>query len=309
MTEVVVALDVGGTSIKCALVDRAGKVLLTRRVPTGRDRGPDAVVETILSTAAELTAVDGYTPRAVGLVVPGVINSADGIAVYASNLGWRDVPFRRLAEAELGLPTALGHDVRAGGLAEARLGGGRGSRQLLFVAIGTGIAGAHFIDGAAMPGAHGSACELGHVVVRPDGPLCGCGQRGCVESVASAVTFERRYAEAAGRDLDAAAIIAAIDDDPVAARIWTETVDVLADGLLVGMAMLDPDTIVLGGGLAEAGERLLEPLRDRLTARATFHTVPRLVNAELGDTAGCVGAALLGLERLDEVAEPGDRVR
>lgn len=297
MTDVVVALDVGGTSIKCALVDADGNVLHGSRVPTGRDRGPQAVIDTILSTAADLAATPGYRPQALGLVIPGVIDETEGIAVYASNLGWRDVPLRRLAEEKVGLPTALGHDVRAGGLAEARLGGGRGSRQLLFVAIGTGIAGAHIIDGVPLPGAHGSACELGHVVVRPGGPLCGCGQHGCVESIASAVMFERRYAAASGVERGAADIIAAVDHDPMARQVWDETIEVLADGLLVGVAMLDPDTIVVGGGLAEAGDRLLEPLAAGLRDRATFHRVPRLVRAELGDTAGCVGAALLGRER------------
>ena len=179
------------------------------------------------------------------------------------------------------------------------MGGGRGSRQLLFVAIGTGIAGAHIIDGVPAPGAHGSACELGHVVVRPDGPQCGCGQHGCVESMASAVTFERRYAEAAGHHRPAADIIAAVGDDPVARHVWDETVDVLADGLLIGIAMVDPDTIVVGGGLAEAGDRLLEPLTAALRQRVTFHRMPRVVRAELGDAAGCIGAALLGWERVD----------
>ena len=297
MTDVVIALDVGGTSIKCALVDTDGNIVAHSRVPTGRDRGPQAIVDTILATATDLATTPGHRPQAVGLVVPGVIDETDGIAVYASNLGWRDVPLRRLTEEATGLPTALGHDVRAGGLAEAQLGGGRGSRHLLFVAIGTGIAGAHIVNGTPDTGAHGSACELGHVVVRPDGPRCGCGQRGCVESIASAATFERRYRDAAGVERGAAEIIAAIDDDPVARRVWDETVDVLTDGLLIGVAMLDPDTIVIGGGLAEAGDRLIDPLVKGLQDRATFHRVPRLVRAELGDTAGCVGAALLGRQR------------
>ncbi|GAA4915903.1 glucokinase [Stackebrandtia albiflava] len=298
--DTVIALDVGGTSMKCALVGMGGTVLHSHRAPTGRERGPQAVIDTILDTAAELAATPGHRPRAVGLAVPGVIDAARGVAVYAANLGWRDVPFRDLMETRLGLPTGLGHDVRAGGLAEARLGGGRGSDQLLFVAIGTGIAGAHIIAGTPLTGAHGAACELGHVVVRPDGPVCGCGQRGCVEAMASAVSFERRYREATGNPLPAARIIAAVPTDPVAARVWQETVEVLADGLLVGIATLDPDTVVLGGGLAEAGDLLLEPLSAAVAARATFHTVPRLVRAELGDEAGCIGAALLGLERLSQ---------
>ncbi|WP_144300890.1 ROK family protein [Stackebrandtia nassauensis] len=286
--------------MKCALVDVNGRVLHSETRVTPREHGPEAVIKSIVDTAVELAATPGYRARAVGLVVPGPVDNERGIAVYSSNLGWRDVPFRQLVEAELGLPTALGHDVRAGGLAEARLGAGRGSRQLLFVAIGTGIAGAHIIDGSGLSGAHGAACELGHVVVRPDGPKCGCGQYGCVESLASAVQFERRYAEASGTAREAMDIIAAVDTDPIAQRVWRETIEVLADGFLLGIALLDPDTIVVGGGLAKSGDALLTPLRTALTARATFHTVPRLVAAELGREAGCVGAALLGLERLED---------
>ncbi|MGH8876875.1 MAG: ROK family protein [Stackebrandtia sp.] len=302
MSDVIVALDVGGTSMKCALVDMRGSVVYSTNRSTDRERGPDAVVTSIVETAAELAATPGYRPRAVGLVVPGPVDNERGVALYSSNIGWRDVPFRRLVEAKLGLPTALGHDVRAGGLAEARLGAGRDSRQLLFVAIGTGIAGAHFINGGALTGAHGAACELGHLVVRPNGRVCGCGQRGCVEASASAVQFERRYAEASGTELGAMDIIASVGTDPVAARVWTETIEVLADGFLLGVALLDPDTIVVGGGLAKSGDALLTPLGAALAQRATFHTVPKLVTAQLGREAGCVGAALLGLERLEDTA-------
>ena len=297
--DVVVAIDVGGTSMKCALVDRDGTVVHTLRRPTGREHGPDVVVDSIADTAVELAESTQYRARAVGLVVPGIVDADTGVAVYAANLGWRDVPLRQRIEARTGLPTALGHDVRAGGLAEARLGAGRGSDELLFIAIGTGIAGAHIVGGRSLTGAHGSAVELGHVVVRPGGAVCGCGQRGCVEAHGSAIAFEKRYVALAGQRATAEQIIAAAGTDAVAAQAWRETIDVLADGLLVAVAMLDPGTIVVGGGLASAGDALLSPLREALRARATFHSLPSLVVAELGDVAGCIGAAILGLERLE----------
>ena len=165
--------------------------------------------------------------------------------------------------------------------------------------IGTGIAGAHIVGGRSLTGAHGSAVELGHVVVRPGGAVCGCGQRGCVEAHGSAIAFEKRYLALAGQRATAEQIIAAAGTDAVAAQAWRETIDVLADGLLVAVAMLDPDTIVVGGGLASAGDALLSPLSEALRARATFHSLPSLVVAELGDVAGCIGAAILGLERLE----------
>jgi glucokinase len=200
-------------------------------------------------------------------------------------------------EAKLELPTALGHDVRAGGLAEARLGSGRGWRHVLVVPIGTGIAAAHVVDGRVFAGAHGAAGEIGHIVVRPDGPRCGCGQRGCLEAIASASAVARRYLEAAGRPAPAEEVAElAASGDPVASAVWRETVDALADGLLVGIALFDPELVVVGGGLAEAGDALLTPLGDALRERITFHREPRLSRAALGDESGCLGAALLALD-------------
>ncbi|RQW84391.1 sugar kinase, partial [Micromonospora globispora] len=192
--EVVVALDVGGTGMKCALVRPDGAVVHAERHATRAEHGPDAVVDTILNIAEALAGkarADGLTPVAGGIAVPGVVDEARGVAVWSANLGFRDVPLRDLAAARLGLPTALGHDVRVGGLAEARLGAGRGTGHVLFVAIGTGIAAAHVVDGAAAVGAHGAAGEIGHILVRPDGPRCGCGRPGCLEAVASAAAHAR----------------------------------------------------------------------------------------------------------------------
>lgn len=294
--DVVVALDVGGTSMKGALVTEDGAVLHSTRVRTGRGRGPQAVVDTVVDSVAALAATPGYTPRAVGLALPGVVDAAARVARYSSNIGWRDVPFGELIEQRLDLPTAIGHDIRAGGLAEARIGAGAGRDPLLFVAIGTGIAGAHVVSGSPLSGAHGAACELGHVVVRPDGPRCGCGQRGCVEAIASASSLARRYRQAAGADATAERITAlAAAGDEIAADLWRETVEVLADGLLIGIAMLDPQLVVIGGGLGQAGETLLAPLRNAVRERASFHAVPEIVGAALGEEAGCIGAALMGL--------------
>ncbi|KIF75898.1 ROK family transcriptional regulator, partial [Streptomyces sp. 150FB] len=187
----VIALDVGGTGMKAALVGADGALLYEARRPTGRERGPDAVVETILSFAADLRDHGaehfGEGALAAGVAIPGIVDAENGIAVYAANLGWDNVPMRDLLAERLGgVPVALGHDVRTGGLAEGRLGAGKGADRFLFIPLGTGIAGAIGINGAIEAGAHGYAGEIGHVVVRPDGPECGCGQRGCMETIASA---------------------------------------------------------------------------------------------------------------------------
>ncbi|MFE9194228.1 ROK family protein [Micromonospora sp. NPDC007208] len=303
---VVVALDVGGTGMKCALVRPDGVVVRTERHPTDAARGPAAVVGTILDVAgglADKARADGLTPIAVGIAVPGVVDEARGVAVWSANVGFRDVPLRDLTVARLGLPTALGHDVRVGGLAEARLGAGRGTGHVLFVAIGTGIASAHVVAGTAAVGAHGAAGEIGHILVRPDGPRCGCGRPGCLEAVASAAAIGRRYAELAGGTADAPVTAAEVAEraaagEPLASQVWQEAIEALADGLASGQALFDVATIVLGGGLAQAGDRLLAPLRAALHERMTFHREPQLVAAALGDEAGCLGAALLALDAM-----------
>ncbi|GAB2327741.1 ROK family protein [Streptomyces griseoincarnatus] len=306
----VIALDVGGTGMKAALVGADGELLHQARRPTGRERGPDAVVEGILDFAAELRAhgirAHGEPASAAGVAVPGIVDEEEGVAAYAANLGWRDVPLRALLAGRLGgVPVALGHDVRTGGLAEGRIGAGRGADRFLFVALGTGIAGAIGIDGKVEAGAHGFAGEIGHIVVRPGGAECPCGQRGCLERFASASAVSRAWAEASGDpDADAADCAKAVaSGDERAARVWQEAVDALADGLVTALTLLDPRTLIIGGGLAEAGETLFTPLREAVRRRVTFQKLPSLVPAALGDTAGCLGAGLLAWD-LTETADP-----
>jgi glucokinase len=299
---VVVALDVGGTGMKCALVRPDGTVHLAERHVTPAARGPEAVVTAILDVAAGLAGsarADGLDPVAVGVAVPGVVDEDGGVAVWSANLGFRDVPLKSLLGDRLDLPAALGHDVRVGGLAEARLGAGRGERHVLFVAIGTGIAAALVTDGSGYAGAHGAAGEIGHIVVRPGGTPCGCGARGCLEAEASARAVGLRYADQTGLSASSAIdVVSGVrSGDPAAVRVWHDAVEALADGLLTAQALFDVDVLVLGGGLAEAGEALLNPVRAAFRERVTFHRVPEIVRAELGDNAGCLGAALLALDR------------
>jgi glucokinase len=298
----VVALDVGGTAMKCAVVRPDGRVHHAERHATDAARGAQAVVDTILTVAgglADRARGDGLTPVAAGCAVPGVVDEATGTAVWSANIGFRDVPLQKLLADHLGVPAALGHDVRVGGIAEARLGAGRGHSHVLFVAIGTGIAAAHVIDGHASGGAHGAAGEVGHVVIRPGGPPCGCGGRGCLEALASASAIGRRYAALSGVATSAADVAArAAAGEQLATAVWSEAVNALADGLLTAQALYDADVFVIGGGLSEAGEELLGPLRTALHTRVTFHRLPDVVRAGLGDTAGSLGAALLALDTL-----------
>ncbi|ATW49225.1 sugar kinase [Streptomyces peucetius subsp. caesius ATCC 27952] len=301
----VIALDVGGTGMKAALVGVDGTLLHEARRATGRERGADAVVESVLGFAEDLRAHGqrhlGTAAEAAGVAVPGIVDAEHGIAVYAANLGWRDVPMRELLSRRLdGAPVALGHDVRTGGLAEGRIGAGRGIDRFLFVPLGTGIAGAIGIAGTIEAGAHGCAGEIGHIVVRPGGPVCGCGQRGCLETLASAAAVTRAWAAASGEAAaDAADCAKAVEaGDKTATTVWQEAVDALADGLVTALTLLDPRTLIIGGGLAEAGETLFTPLRAAVEERVTFQKLPTIVPAALGDTAGCLGAGLLAWDLL-----------
>jgi glucokinase len=318
MSQVVIAVDVGGSVIKCALVDPTGAVVYEERRATGAEHRPDAVLATILGTVTDLATTageHGRTPIAVGVVVPGVVDEAAGMVTFAANLGLRDAPLRDLVATRTGLPTALGHDVRAGALAEARLGAGAGATRMFFLALGTGIAGAFALDGRVDPGAHGASGELGHVAIRTgtDARPCGCGGRGCLERYASASAVAAAYATGAdveaGVGVDAAEVVRrAQDGDERATAVWRDAVVGLADGLLIAIALHDPQVVVLGGGLANAGPLLLDPLDKELTRRRTFHRLPQLTTARLGDEAGRHGAALLALRAAAQGAAPRSEV-
>ncbi|MEU4832834.1 ROK family protein [Streptosporangium sp. NPDC023615] len=327
MSSFVVALDVGGTSMKGGLVTRSGEIVRTGRRATPRDRGPAAVIAEIRSFISDLAASGGGTPAGVGLAVPGLVNA--DTAVYSANIGWRDVPATGLVP--LDVPVRLGHDVRTGGLAESVLGAGRELGDFLFLPIGTGIAGATILRGEPYGGTAGWAGEIGHIPVLPTGERCACGQIGCLETYASASAVARRYSArlaaspprpdtvpvlspvpgavaATGPAPVTAERVAALTaaGDPLATEIWDDAVEALSLALATYTLLLDPSAIVLGGGLAEAGPLLSVPLAERLGARLAFRDAPPLRQAALGMSAGMLGAALLGW-RAAGVADAGDR--
>lgn len=293
----VIALDVGGTVMKGAVLDPQMRVLAERSWPTMRHLGPDAVVEAVLTNLEMLAhPPGGRTVHAAGLVVPGMVDTRTGTAVWSENLGWSNVPFRDLASTRTGLPVAFGHDVRVAALAESRLGAARGHANALFLAIGTGIGAALIVDGNLLE-ADGHAGEIGHIKVEDSEP-CACGGRGCLESVASAAAIARRYSRRSGRAVTGAADVLAhaASGDPLATAVWQETIEYLAQALVAGAALVAPELVVVGGGLSLAGEALIAPLAHRLDQLLTFHRLPRLVPAALGDRAACLGAGILALE-------------
>ncbi|ASO23072.1 glucokinase [Actinoalloteichus hoggarensis] len=313
-TRQVVAVDVGGTEIKAALVSvgPADAVPLRRRrrhtpraaIAEGASaeeqaaagtRTVELVVDAVHELIDELRAEATGPVHAAGVAVPGVVDEDRGIAVYSANLGWRDAPLRALLAARTDLPVVLGQDIRASGLAEARLGAARGCRDAVVLPIGTGIAAALLVDGRMLRGG-GFAGEIGHVDIGHQ-ERCACGAVGCVEAVASSAALARRYAARIGRPVSGAAEVAAAvqTGDPVAIAVWEDALDGLTRAILLLVTLLAPEVIVLGGGLALSGDLLVAPLRDRLAALISFQRVPVLRTAEFGDEAGCLGAALLAV--------------
>jgi glucokinase len=214
----------------------------------------------------------------------------DGVVRFAANLPWRDEPVRDRLAASLGLPVVLCRDVAAAALAE---GAHVTGDDVLFVWLGTGIAAAHVVGGSLRLGATGRAGELGHVPVHPDGLPCGCGQLGCLEAYSSAASVARRYAVRGGDSLTAEQVVDRLGSDHAADAVWREAVDALAFALATDVLVNDPAVIVLGGGLAQAGDALFSPLATALQSLLAWRPAPPLVPASLGSSAGQLGAAQL----------------
>ena len=302
--DLVIGVDVGGTTIKAALFDSDGLEYFRGDRPTPRHLGPDAVITTTIDVIAELRAQipEAARVRAVGLVVPGLVDAQQGIAVYAANLGWRLLPLRQIVAEAVGLPVILDHDVRAAGLAELELGAGRGLQEVLFVALGTGVAAAVITRGQVAAGATGRAGELGHLPVFPDGEWCACGQRGCTETYASAAALSRRYAAASGiSDVPAEDVISrAASGDPLADKIFNDAITALGRALVIYVLLMDPELILIGGGMGASGASLLGPLTRAVQAGLAWRPAPVILNGMFAGDAGRRGAGLLAWHALKE---------
>jgi glucokinase len=235
-------------------------------------------------------------------VVPGVVDAQHGIAVYAANIGWQQLPLRQIVADAVDLPVILDHDVRAAGLAELELGAGRGLQEVLFVALGTGIAAAVITKGEVLAGATGRAGELGHLPVFPEGEWCACGQRGCTETYASATALSRRYSAASGiSDVSAKDVISqAAAGDAIANRILQDAIEALGRALVNYVLLMDPELILMGGGMAASGAALLQPLAREVQAGLAWRQAPAISIGRFAGDAGRRGAGLLAWRALQE---------
>lgn len=302
-----VGVDVGGTKLAAGLVAPDGSVLARRRVQTPPEGGP-AVAAAIGTVVRELWAEADAGPGPVGVGAAGIVD-LDGMVRYAPNIpGWRDTPLAAELTAALGVAVRVDNDANAAVWGEFRAGAARGAEgAVLMVTVGTGIGGGLILGGELVRGRHGLAAEFGHLIVSEGGPECGCGNRGCLEAMASGTAIAREAREGLARGEGGAlagladptgkdVTRAAADGDAFARGVLARCGAWLGVGIVSLVHALDPELVVVGGGAMQAGELLLAPARaafaERLMGRAS-RTMPPIVPAALGDDAGLVGAALL----------------
>jgi glucokinase len=308
-----IGIDVGGTKINAFRVERDGTVRDRRTVPTPAD-DPEAAVRSMIETSRELLTDDVV---AIGAGVAGLIDSNEGVLRFSPNVSWRDLPIAPRIREALGLPCQLDNDANVAAWGEWRFGAGRGYRHMLLVTLGTGIGGGIVAGRRLFRGAHGFGGEIGHVIVEPNGPLCGCGNRGCWEQVASGHAIGRLGRQAAREHPDS--LLAGLADghpdavtglvvteaahrgDRIANDVLREVGSRLGEGIAGLINVLDPQVVVVGGGAVEAGDALLEPARRRCAEAiegAAYRPKVPIVAAVLGNDAGAIGAAALALEEL-----------
>ena len=302
-----IGIDIGGTKIAGALVDEFGAIVEYKRVPT------DAADPRALETAAVemVESLAGGRTLPVGVAAAGFIDAGQSVVYYAPNIRWRNEPIRQRLEERLRVPVIVENDANAAGWAEFRYGAGRLVSDMVMITSGTGVGGAVVADDRLLRGGFGVAGELGHLRVVPDGLPCGCGARGCIEQYGSGRALLRManaiadgggigtpLAEARGANggtLDGGIVASLVaEDDPGALAALRQLGSWLGQAAASLSAVLDPQLFVLGGGVAESGEKLLEPIRaaylNHLPARG-YHPEPAFAAAELGNDAGVVGAA------------------
>lgn len=307
-----VGVDLGGTNIKAGLLDDQANLLARLSIATEAEHGPDHVIARIVQAIDQVLAQAGL-PRqdvaGVGIGAPGAMSHKKGLIIAPPNLpGWHNVPLRDRVAALSGLPTVLENDANAAAWGEFWAGAGRGTDNMVMFTLGTGVGGGIIIDGQILRGAFDNAAELGHMIVKPGGRPCGCGQRGCLEAYSSAAATARRAIEAiqAGQDSSLKARLeagqpvesrhveqAARAGDPLAERIWDEACYYLAIACVNVQHFCNPQRVVLAGGMIGAGAFLLDRVRKHFDQQTwtVAQDRPEIALATLGNEAGFIGAA------------------
>lgn len=309
-----IGVDIGGTNIKIALVDFEGKIVYSNTVPTRAEMGYLAGIENIKQAIRDLQQETGETKEtieAIGFGLPGQIDYKNGIVKNLPNIpGWVDVELAKIMEKEFSILTRLDNDVRCAALGELNFGAGKDCQNLICITIGTGIGSGIVLNGKLIRGASNAAGEIGHIKLSlKDGPLCGCGDYGCFEAYASGpaiVSMAKDYISggksAKYKEMAADGIItpylvaqAALQGDAVSIQIFKKMGEIIGTGLASVVNLLNPEKIIIGGGVADAGDILLEPIRKAIIDRAMpiQAKAVEVVPAQLANTAGVIGASLL----------------
>ncbi|WP_127586997.1 ROK family protein [Paenibacillus koleovorans] len=322
MSKYRIGMDLGGTNIVCGLVGERNEAIQVIKSPTEAHLGEEAVLKKMADMANALLNQNGLSVdqlTAVGAGIPGLIDPEAGLCIGSSNLKWRNVRAAERLEQLIHVPVTIDNDVRMYVLGEAMYGAGRDKKVVLGVTLGTGIASALVYEGRLYYGAAKIAGEFGHIYMDGETAKCGCGLTGCLETVASATGMARQAREllAAGRAsslagieeagglLTAAHISQAYDEgDAVAVQVMQHTGRTLGKALSYAVTLYNPDVIVVGGGVANAGERLLKYTRETLAAHSLrpLHATLEIRPAELGDNAGVLGSAAAAQKRAAGVA-------
>lgn len=325
--DLLLGVDIGGSKVAAVIARPSGQILKHLSTPTDLS-GDAATVGGILRTiqaAMDAVRIPTHYIAAIGIGAPGLVHLESGNWFGSTNVRLTSppVPLVALVEQRFGRPVFIENDVKAGTLGEHRFGAGKGLQHMVYLSLGTGIAAGVIVDGKLYRGV-GQAGEIGHAPVERNGPLCNCGTHGCLEMMASGASIARRGCAAlrAGQDTLVArladgdpeavtgrlVIQAAAQGDPVALDIMEETASYLAMGVLMIFAAYDPQLLVLAGGLAQAGDILVNPLRKALAEQATGHLwdwEDKLTLTALGDKAGALGAVALALQNVSP--NPSDR--
>ena len=305
-----IGIDVGGTKVLGGVVDESGKVLTTARKDTPR-QGGSALTQTIADVAKELLAQ--HSVSSVGVSAAGFVSSDRKTMLATPNIAdWNGVDLDGQLTKLIGLPVVIENDANAAAWGEAKFGAGKNQDHMMMLTVGTGIGGGIVVNGALYRGAYGIAAEFGHMRVVPDGHICGCGARGCFEQYASGNALLRHAREAINASPEVARNLlsrgdgtvagltgqaiteAARDGDPVALAAFNTTGQWLGAGIASLSVLLDPACVVIGGGVIDAGEILLQPTRESLERNMPFagkHPYPKIIAAQLGNEAGLVGVA------------------
>ena len=307
-----VGVDLGGTQIRAILRDAQGAIVSRASILTQASDGQKQVIARIIETVRQtVSGIPWGTIGGIGIGVPGPVDPWTGVVLQAPNLpGWRDVPIRDIVQSAFGVPVEVGNDANLAALGEHMYGAGIGVANLIYVTISTGIGGGIIADGKLLLGAKGLAGEFGHQTLVPDGPLCGCGNRGCLEALGSGTAIARMAREAVARGqgqkllelaqgsveaLDARIVAsAARAGDAVAQDILRCAATYVGIGLANVVNILNPELIVLGGGVTRMGELLFDPVREVIAQRAMpAMRAVRIVPAALGGDVVLFGAVAL----------------